>query len=165
MSFPPATQRPVKPAPDSPASGAGDSRRKLIQAAASQIRSLLASIEENLPLLRAAIPEEAEESSILGRVEEDFQVLCQIADQDRSLQLDIIGYLPTTAENCTSISAGAPYFQAAGEMSVIDAPTLDHATNLSWVDVANAFVWLIVVFLIEIEIRIQSADRFGSRAL
>ncbi len=91
--------------------------------------------------------------------------LCQIADQDRSLQLDIIGYLPTTAENCTSISAGAPYFQAAGEMSVIDAPTLDHATNLSWVDVANAFVWLIVVFLIEIEIRIQSADRFGSRAL
>ncbi len=50
-------------------------------------------------------------------------------------------------------------------MSVIYAPTPDHAINLSWIDVANAFVWLIVVFLIEIEIRMQAADRFGSRAL
>ena len=91
--------------------------------------------------------------------------LCQIADQGRSLQLDSIEYEPITAGNCTSISAGAPYYQAAGEMSVIDTPTLDHAINLGWVDVTNAVVWLIVVFLIEIEIRMQTADRFGSRAL
>jgi len=91
--------------------------------------------------------------------------LCQIADQGRSLQLDVIAYEPVTVDNCASFSASAPFFKAAGEMSVIDAPTLDHSINLGWVDVANATVWLIVVFLIEIEIRLQSADRFGSRAL
>ena len=91
--------------------------------------------------------------------------LCQIADQDRSLQLDTITYLPITDENCASISTGAPFYQKVGEMSVIDAPALDHVQKLSWVDVANAFVWLVVVLLIEIEIRMQAADRFGSRAL
>ncbi len=91
--------------------------------------------------------------------------LCQIAGQGKSLQLDVIAYEPITADNCGSISAGAPYYQKAGEMSVIDVPALEHVQDLSWVDVANAFVWLIVVFLIEIEIRMQAADRFGSRIL
>ncbi len=96
---------------------------------------------------------------------EGLAELCQIADQGRSLQLDVIAYTPITADNCASLSAGAPYYQKAGEMSVIDTPALSHVQKLSWVDVANAFVWLIVVFLIEIEIRMQSADRFDSRSL
>lgn len=91
--------------------------------------------------------------------------LCQIADQGRSLQLDSIAYEPITADNCTHISSGPPYYQKAGEMSVIDTPVLEHAINLGWVDVTNAFVWLIVVFLIEVEIRMQTADRFGSHLL
>lgn len=48
---------------------------------------------------------------------------------------------------------------------MIDGPTLDHVKKLSWIDVSNAVVWLIVVLLIEIEIRLQSADRFDSAAL
>ena len=91
--------------------------------------------------------------------------LCQIADQDRSLQLDVVTYEPITAENCANLSAAPPYFKQVGELSVIDMPVLDHARKLGWVDIANAFVWLIVVFLIEIEIRMQAADRFGSSAL
>lgn len=91
--------------------------------------------------------------------------LCQIADQSRSLQLDAIAYEPITAENCANVSAGPPYYQKIGEVSVIDTPVLEHAIKLGWVDVVNAFVWLIVVFLIEIEIRMQAADRFGSRVL
>lgn len=91
--------------------------------------------------------------------------LCQIADQDRSLQLDTIAYLPITNENCASISTSALFYQKVGEMSVIDAPALDHVQKLSWVDVANAFVWLVVVLLIEIEIRMQAAGRRGSRIL
>ena len=91
--------------------------------------------------------------------------LCQIADQGRTLQLDIIAYTPITSENCAGIPAGAPFYRDAAEISVIDGPTLNHVIKLSWVDVANAFVWLIVVFLIEVEIRIQAADRFDSRSL
>jgi hypothetical protein len=36
---------------------------------------------------------------------------------------------------------------------------------LGWIDVDNACVWLLVVFLIEIEVWLQSKDRFFSRAL
>jgi hypothetical protein len=91
--------------------------------------------------------------------------LCQIADQGRSLQLDVVTYEPVTAENCANLPAAPPYFEKVGELSVIDTPGLDHSRKLGWVDIANAFVWLIVVFLIEIEVRMQSADRFASRAL
>ena len=48
---------------------------------------------------------------------------------------------------------------------MLDTPTLDHVKRLGWIDVLNATVWLIVVFLIEIEVRMQSADRFGTREL
>ena len=34
-----------------------------------------------------------------------------------------------------------------------------------WVDVENAYVWLIVVFLIEAELWLQNRDRFGSTAM
>ncbi len=91
--------------------------------------------------------------------------LCQIADQGRSLQLDVVTYEPITAENCANFSAAAPYFEFVGELSVIDTPGLDHSRALGGVDIANAFVWLIVVFLIEIEVRMQAADRFGGGAL
>lgn len=91
--------------------------------------------------------------------------LCQIADQGRSLQLDTITYEPIVADNCAKVSAEPPFYQAAGELSVIDIPTLDHVIKLGWVDVVNAFVWLIVVLLIEIEVRMQAADHFASRAL
>jgi hypothetical protein len=91
--------------------------------------------------------------------------LCQIADRDTALQLDTITYARITPGNCTNISVGPPFYRIADDVSVIDGPTLDHVQKLGWVDVANAYVWLIVVFLIEIEVRMQAAERFGSRAL
>ncbi len=91
--------------------------------------------------------------------------LCQIADQGRSLQLDVVTYESISAENCAELPAAPPYFEKVGELSVIDTPGLDHSRKLGWVDIANAFVWLIVVFLIEIEVRMQSADQFASSAL
>ncbi|MFQ5983339.1 MAG: hypothetical protein ACE5KS_08195 [Woeseiaceae bacterium] len=91
--------------------------------------------------------------------------LCQVADQGTSLQLDTVRYSKVTSENCAHISAGAPFYRTGEDVSIIDAPTLAHVQWQSWVDVVNAYVWLIVVFLIEVEVRIQSADRFGSRSL
>lgn len=91
--------------------------------------------------------------------------LCQLADQGTALQLDTIAYAQITSENCASISAGPPFYRISGDVSVIDGPTLAHVQRLGWVDVVNAFVWLIVVFLIEVEVRMHSTDRFGSRSL
>lgn len=91
--------------------------------------------------------------------------LCQIADQGRAFQLNAIAYAEVTSENCANLSVSGAYYQAAGEISVIDEATLDQVKMLGWVDVANAIVWLLVVFLIEAEVRMQEADRFDSRSL
>ena len=91
--------------------------------------------------------------------------LCTIADQATAIQLDQVAFENITRENCEHISSGPPFFQIDQNLSVIDSPTLDHVQKMGVVDVVNAFTWLIVVFFIEVEIRMQSADRFGSRAL
>ena len=91
--------------------------------------------------------------------------LCTIADQGKSIQLDVINFETVTRENCEHISEGPPFFKIDQNVSVIDAPTLTHVQKLGFVDVINAFTWLIIVFLIEVEIRMQSADRFGTRSL
>ena len=91
--------------------------------------------------------------------------LCSIADQDKSIQLDVINFETVSRENCEHISDGPPFFKIDQNVSVIDAPTLTHVQKLGFVDVINSFTWLIIVFLIEVEIRMQSADRFGTRSL
>ena len=95
----------------------------------------------------------------------DLTEICQIADQGTALQLDVVAYTQITSENCGNISAGAPFYKISDDTSIIDGPTLDHVQKLGWVDVVNAFVWLIVVLLIEIEVRMHASDRFDSPAL
>ena len=45
------------------------------------------------------------------------------------------------------------------------AKVIEHGRFMGWIDVLNAVVWLFVVFLIEIEVRLQTADRFLGRAM
>jgi len=91
--------------------------------------------------------------------------LCQVADQGQSLQLDVVEYVEITSGNCSNISAGPPHYRIDENVSLIDAPTLDHVQKLGWPDVSNSLAWLVVVFLIELEVWLQGTDRFGSRAL
>ena len=91
--------------------------------------------------------------------------LCQVADQGQSLQLNVIDFVEITSGNCSNISAGPPFYRIDINVSLIDAPTLDHVQKLGWPDVSNALAWLVVVFLIELEVWLQGTDRFGSRAL
>ena len=95
----------------------------------------------------------------------DLTELCQIADQGTALQLDVVRYAQITSENCGSIPVDKPFYQIADDISVIDGPALDHVQKLGWVDVVNAVVWLIVVLLIEIEVRMQWGDRFDNSTL
>lgn len=91
--------------------------------------------------------------------------LCEIADQDKSLQIDSITYVKVTSDNCAALSAESAFYQIGDEVSVIDQPTLAGAKFQGWLDVENAIIWLIVVWLIEFEVWLQSNDRFGSRSL
>jgi hypothetical protein len=95
----------------------------------------------------------------------DISNLCQIADQGTSVQLNAWQLEPITSENCESLSDESTFFQINSEVSVLAESTLMHNRAMGWVDVVNAIVWLIVVFLIEVEVWLQSKDRFSSRAL
>lgn len=91
--------------------------------------------------------------------------LCDVADQGVSLQVASIDYVEITGANCAGFSEADTFYRIDTDVSVIDEPTLRHVQWLGWIDVDNAYVWLIVVFLIEIEVWLQSKDRFFSRAL
>ena len=95
----------------------------------------------------------------------DMTSACDLAGQGVALQLDVIRYQEITTDNCAGISADTAFYQIESEVSVIGESTLKHSQIMGWIDVDNAYVWIIVVILIEIEVWMQAADRFSSRLL
>jgi len=91
--------------------------------------------------------------------------VCELAGEGVALQANVMDYVEITAENCDGLSNDDTFFRIANEVSVIGEPALGHVRWLGWIDVENALVWLIVVLLIEIEVWLQSADRFSSPVL
>jgi hypothetical protein len=91
--------------------------------------------------------------------------VCDIADQGISIQIASIEYIEITGDNCAGLSGADAFYRIGTDVSIIDEATLGHVQWLGWIDVDNACVWLLVVFLIEIEVWLQSKDRFFSRAL
>lgn len=98
-------------------------------------------------------------------VREDVQHLCDVAGQGLYLQTDSIDYTKIEQTNCSEMSVGAPFFKIDNKVSLIDAPTLQRVQRMEWINVVNAFVWLIVVLLIEAEVRLQWNDQYGTRWL
>jgi len=91
--------------------------------------------------------------------------ICQLADENTSLQTDVITYVEITTANCAGLSTDSEFFRISDEVSIIGSIALAHVQWMGWIDIDNAYVWIIVVFLIEIEIWLQTTDRFSSRAL
>jgi hypothetical protein len=87
---------------------------------------------------------------------------CQLADQGVMLQLNQIDYVEVSAQNCAELSDDERFFRVANEVSVIGESALHHIQFQGWIDIDNAYVWLIVVFLIEIELWLQNRDRFST---
>ena len=79
--------------------------------------------------------------------------------------MDDIDYQEITSDNCRALSDDSAFYQVRGEVSVIGESTLAHIRFMGWINIINAFVWLIVVFLIEVEVWLQTEDRFSSGTL
>ncbi len=90
---------------------------------------------------------------------------CQLADQGIAMQMDTIVYEEISSANCETISSDDKFYRIDNDISVIDESKLAHVQAMGWVDICNSFVWIFVVLLIEIEIWMQSKDRFGSEVL
>jgi len=91
--------------------------------------------------------------------------LCTLVDDRWSYSYDIEEYATITLANCTTFSSAEAFLQFADARAVVDAPGLKAIIGLAWIDVINAAVWLLVVLVLEVDVRLQEHNRFEGWAL
>lgn len=91
--------------------------------------------------------------------------LCSLVSENWSYSHDFEEYTLLTAANCASFSSASSFLEFADARAVVDAPGHTAIVWLAWVDVINAAVWLLVVLVLEIDVRLQEKNRFEGLAL
>jgi hypothetical protein len=74
-------------------------------------------------------------------------------------------YTVITPANCADWSTATEFYKFPDAAAVVDAAGLTDIIRLAWVDVINAAVWILVVVLLEIDVRLQEHGRFEGFAL
>ncbi|MDH4124515.1 MAG: hypothetical protein OEV69_02625 [Gammaproteobacteria bacterium] len=90
--------------------------------------------------------------------------LCTLGD-GWSYATGLDTFVPITPENCMAFSSATSFYQLPGMLTVVDADGQFGNRMLAWVDVINSGVWLLVVLLLEIDVRLQEHDRYRGTAL
>jgi hypothetical protein len=91
--------------------------------------------------------------------------LCSLTSQDWSFAIDLDEYEAITAANCDSLSSASSFVQFNNLQAVVDQAGHAVVVGLAWVDVINAGTWLLIVLLLEIDVRLQEHDRLHGNAL
>lgn len=91
--------------------------------------------------------------------------LCELAGRNWSYATTFGEYVEITASNCGTFSNLGSFVRFDGVAAVVDEPGLAGIHFLAIVDVVNAAVWLLVVLVLEIDVRLQEKDRFEGLAL
>ncbi|MDH3758697.1 MAG: hypothetical protein OEV10_07160 [Gammaproteobacteria bacterium] len=91
--------------------------------------------------------------------------LCALVGQNWSYATTFGEYAEISASNCTSFSTLDTFVRFDGVTAVVDQPGLAAIHFLAVVDVINAGVWLLVVLVLEIDVRLQEKNRFEGLAL
>ena len=81
--------------------------------------------------------------------------LCQLANQGISY-IDNLAYTVVNQSNCSGLSAGTVFFPVDSASVVTDAEGMRLSRQLAWLDLVEASVWLLIVFLIEFMVRLQN---------
>jgi len=90
--------------------------------------------------------------------------LCSLVNDQWSYSYDIEEYTAITAENCRTFSSADSFLQFHDARAVVDAPGLAAIIGLAWIDVINAAVWLLIVLILEIDVRLQEHNRYEGLA-
>lgn len=93
----------------------------------------------------------------------DIDSACALVGQEWSVLVDIDEYLYLNGENCTTI--GSELYRQNGFNIVADAQTMDAVHYLAWVDVMNSGAWILVVIVLEIEVRLQLRGNLSDRIM
>jgi hypothetical protein len=95
----------------------------------------------------------------------DIGDLCLMVDGVWSYAVDLDEYEVLTAANCLALSPAETFLQFPGVAAVVDQAGFKDILRLAWVDVINAAVWLLVVLVLEFDVRMQERDRLEGLAL
>jgi hypothetical protein len=95
----------------------------------------------------------------------DLDDLCALAPDLWSYNVDLDEFVTITAQNCASFSASDSFFQIGTLPALVDLPGLVDIQRLAWVDVVNSFVWILIVIVLEVDVRLQERDLLRGAAL
>lgn len=88
---------------------------------------------------------------------------CTLLDGGYSLLTGLDEYEPLDAGNCAAL--GAQVFSLTGFDILVDAETLRSAQWLAWTDVINAGNWILIVIVLEVEVRLQLRGNLSDRVV
>jgi hypothetical protein len=91
--------------------------------------------------------------------------LCILAAENWAYTIDFDEYAVITAGNCAGFSDASAFLQLSGLQAVVDQSGLTDIVRLAWVDVINSGVWLLVVLLLEADVRLQEHEKLAGTAL
>lgn len=91
--------------------------------------------------------------------------LCTLAPGLWSYAIDLDEYETVTAANCQLLSQSNAFFQFTAMQAVVDQSGLWNLRALAWVDVINSGVWILVVLILEVDVRLQARDLYEGLAL
>ena len=95
----------------------------------------------------------------------DISNLCTLVTDDWAYAVDYDEFEAITTVNCNSLSNATVFFQFQNINAVIDQAGKTELLRLAWVDVINAGVWLLVVVVLEIDVRLQDRNLLTGIAL
>jgi hypothetical protein len=91
--------------------------------------------------------------------------VCALPPGEWSWPYTLGEYTVITPANCAEWSTATEFFKFPDAAAVVDAAGLTEIIRLAWVDVINAAVWILVVILLEIDVRLQEHNQFEGFAL
>jgi hypothetical protein len=91
--------------------------------------------------------------------------LCRLPPGAWSWAITFGEYVPITAANCAGLSDAGAFLEFRDLPVIVDPAGHTEIVRLAWVDVINAGVWILVVVILEIDVRLQEHNRLEGLAL
>ena len=88
---------------------------------------------------------------------------CSAVAQNLSMLVTLDEYVPLDASNCAAMSSEV--VRLNGFEIIADAPALQLAQRLAWTDILNAGAWILVVIVLEIEVRLQLRGNLSDKIM
>ena len=101
------------------------------------------------------------ESTVL----EGVRNACALLPEQWSWATTLDEYEQLTVINCATLAEDQTLYRFKDMLAVVDQQGLIEIIRLAWVDVINSAVWLLVVALLEIDVRLQERGKFEGFAL